>query len=433
MSWSAEGRLYHDYAEYQRALARQTDQRLRRAVERLRIPAADTSRLEAEVAAAEVRQQAVRRLASQLERETSERRDLAAAHRERIGDAFREVEQQEGRLVADLEAFRAESSRHLAELERLRETQTAAVAADLERELQSDRDEAGAARRRREDLLARTGTVLAGLPAERLRQLGLDAAPVQDLLSRAREEGEIAGLDLARRAYDQARGLASNADYREARLSALREEYAAEVEDLRQALQWSAEDRADLVGEGGAALDAPLRQELDRLHERVEGIRYYEDHELRFSDTARVLDLLTARVSDLASQVRDFDQLEENRLDLVRHRLGGKLKEVLGEEVQLLEVVAGELGLQPVEARFRTARGEKVDCSVALDGTLRIHHYDHVDEASCAQSARAMAEHLPELMALQGQPALDVATEAAERSQTAAGQAATRPTEERVS
>jgi len=138
-----------------------------------------------------------------------------------------------------------------------------------------------------------------------------------------------------------------------------------------------------------------------------------------------VLDPLTARVSDLASQVRDFDRLEAHRVALVKDRLGEQLRQVLGDEVEIVEVVPGELGLQPVEARFRTARGEKVDCSVSIDGTLRIHHYEHVNEASCAASARTLAEHLPQLMAASHQPALDVAAAAAARL-AASGETQTR-------
>lgn len=412
MSWSVEGRVYHSTAEYQKALARERDRRLRRAVDQLRIPRMDTSRLEREIAAAEARDHAVRRMSAQVSREAAERRKMVEEHRERISGAFQEVEREEKRLSTYLDDWRAQISDRLQQLEAQREAHVKAVGVKLDGELEVDRRSAETARRRRQDLLTQTEEVLGGLEKNRLRDLGLDATPVRTLLARAHQEGELTGLDLARKAYDEARGLESNAAYREARLEALREVYKAEIESLREALRFSPEDRADLVGEGSAALDAPLQRELDQLLTRAEGVRYYEDHELRFADLGKVLDQVAVRAADLASQVRDFDTLEQGRVDLVRNRLGAKLKEVLGEEVRLVEVIPGELGLQPVEARFQTARGEKVDCSVYIDGTLRIHHYEHVNQASCSESAVKLAKSLPELMALNGQPRLDVAAAA---------------------
>jgi hypothetical protein len=408
MSWSVEGRMYHDYTEYQQARARAMERRLRQAVQLLRIPAADTSRVEQQIAAGQARDHALRRLAAQVRSATADRQAMAEAHRERIGEAFREVEREEERLHAELSGHQHDLERGLQALEQEREAQAAAVAANLEREVAGDRRDDETARRRQQDLVARAQAVLDGLAAADLPALGLDASPVRGLVERARGEGGAAGLELARRACDQASGLDSDAAYRQARLAALREVYAAEVASLRQALRFAGDDRVDLVGEGEAALDAPLAQELERLGERLAGVRRYEDHEARFAELGKVLDHLSVRVGDLAAQVQDFDRLEGNRLDLVRHRLGGELTKALGQEVQLLEVTPGALGLQPVEARFRTANGEKVDCSVYIDGSLRIHHYEHVSQASCAESARALAQHLPALMATTGQPSLDV-------------------------
>jgi hypothetical protein len=413
MSWSVEGRMYHDYSEYQQARARATERRLRQVVETLRIPAADTSSLEQQIAAGQARDHLVRRLAAQVRSAAAERQGMVEAHRERIGEAFREVERGEQRLHAELDGFQQALGRGLEDLERKRQAGMAAIAADLERELSGDRQDAATARRRQLELIGRADGVLAGLAAAELAELGLDASPVRGLLDRARAESGAAGLDLARRACDQACGLESDAAYRKARLAALREVYAAEIAGLGEALQFAADDRVDLVGEGAAALDAPLRQELERLRDRAESVRRYEDHEARFAALGKALDRLAAGVGDLAAQVQDFDRLEGNRVDLVRHRLGSKLAEALGQEVQLLEVAPGALGLQPVEARFRTANGEKVDCSVYIDGTLRIHHYEHVNQASCAASARALAQHLPQLMAMTGQPSLDAAAGAA--------------------
>jgi hypothetical protein len=425
VSWSVEGRIYHSYAEYEKARVAETGRRLRRSVERLQVPPAKTARLEASLAAAEVHNRAVRRLGDQIRQQAVERQAMAEAHRERIGAAFREVERDEGRLLADLDGMRRALVQRIEDVEEHRRAAVAAVSAQLDREVAADRQDEAAAHRRRGDLLARSAAILAGIAPERLRDAALDASPLRGLLERAHREAAAGGLDLARRAYDQAGGLESNLAYREARLEALREVFTAEVDDLLQALQFTPEDRADLVGEGAAAVDAPLRQELVRLRDSVRGIRQYEDHELRFADLGKVLDPLTARVSDLASQVRDFDRLEAHRVALVKDRLGEQLRQVLGDEVEIVEVVPGELGLQPVEARFRTARGEKVDCSVSIDGTLRIHHYEHVNEASCAASARTLAEHLPQLMAASHQPALDVAAAAAARL-AASGETQTR-------
>jgi len=415
VSWSVEGRLYHAHAEYEKARAAATERRLRQALRHLQVPPANTARLEASLAAAEAQDRAVRRLGDQLRRQATERQAMAAAHRERIGAAFREVEGEEGRLLADLDGMQRALTRRIEEVEARRRAEAAAVTARLDRELDADRQDEAAVQRRRGDLLAKAAAILGGLAPERLSAAALDASPVRGTLERANREAAAGGLDLARRAYDQASALESNLVYREARLEALREVHAAEVDGLLRALQFSAADRADLVGEGAAAIDEPLRQELGRLRESIHGIRHYESHELRFADLGKVLDPLAARVTDLASQVHDFDRLEAHRVALVKGRLAEQLSQVLGEAVEVVAVVPGELGLQPVEARFRTARGEKVDCSVAIDGTLRIHHYEHVDEASCAASARTLAEHLPQLMAATSQPALDVAAAAAPR------------------
>jgi hypothetical protein len=421
VSWSVEGRLYHSYAEYEKARAAATERRLRQSVERLQVPPANTARLEASLAQAEAHNRAVRRLSDQVRRQATERQAMAAAHREQIGAAFRDVEREEGRLLEDLDAMQTAFAQRIEQVEELRRAEAAAVTARLDRELAADRQEQAAVDRRRGDLLARAEAILVGLAPERLSDAALDFSPLRGLLERAHREAAAGGLDLARRAYDQSSALESNLAYREARLEALREVYTAELDDLLQALQFTPEDRADLVGDGAAAIDGPLQQELVRLRDSVRGIRRYEDHELRFADLGKVLDQLVARVSDLASQVHDFDRLEANRVALVKDRLGEQLREVLGEEVEIVEIVPGELGLQPVEARFRTARGEKVDCSVAIDGTLRIHHYEHVNEASCAESARALAEHLPQLMAATSQPALDVAAAAAQQQAAGTG------------
>ena len=421
MSWSIEGRMYHSYTEYQKARARETDRLLRQSVERLQVPPANTARLEASLAAAEAQSRAGRRLGDQVRRQAAERQAMAEAHRERIGAAFRDVEREEGRLLADLDGMQEAMLRRIEQAEESRRAAAAAVSARLDRELAADRQDEDAVRRRRGELLAEAESILAGIAPARLRDAALDATPLRGLLDRAHREGVAGGLDLARRAYDQASALESNLAYREARLHALRDAYTAEMDGLLQALRFTPEDRADLLGEGAAALDAPLRQEIVRLRDHVGSIRLYEDHELRFADLDRVLDPLAARVSDLASQVHDFARLEAHRVALVKDRLGEQLRQVLGEEVELIAVVPGELGLQPVEARFRTARGEKVDCSIAIDGTLRIHHYEHVDEASCAASARTFAEHLPQLMAATHEPALDVAAAAKERQAADAG------------
>jgi hypothetical protein len=225
---------------------------------------------------------------------------------------------------------------------------------------------------------------------------------------------------VARRAHDQVQALDVEATFREAKLKSLREVYRAEVEELRSALELSPDQRQNLVGQGTAALDRPLRQELDRILERIEGVVAYEDHEDRFGRIGQAIDVVALRISDLAAQIRDFDRLEEARVDLVRNRLEDQLARALDERVQIEEVEPGALGLQPVEVRLRTASGEKIDCTISIDGTMRIHHYEHVDQASCARSARKLAESLPELMAMRGEPRLDIAA-SAPNAEAAAG------------
>ena len=166
------------------------------------------------------------------------------------------------------------------------------------------------------------------------------------------------------------------------------------------------------------------QNELARLLTRIEMITAYEDHEDRLGQIGQGIDMVSLRVHDLVTQVQNFDQLEESRIDLARNRLGEKLSGVLGEPVRTEAIEPGALGLQPVEVKMRTASGERIDCSISLDGTLRIHHYEHVDQTSCAQSAQKMAASLPDLMALREEPQLDIAVAAAERVSEGAQDAA---------
>jgi chromosome segregation ATPase len=427
MSWRVDGIYYHTWDEYQAALARSQENRLRRLVERLKIPRADTRGLESELAAAQARQQAVKRLSSQIEREASERREALQAQRRDIKTAFAEVEDGEQRLLRDLDGLRRRTEQQIEQLEEQRRVQSAATAASLESELAADRRDAERARERRRRFIAEAGEILDGWQEERLRALGLDAEPVRQLLERARNADDVDGLELARRAMDEARALAAEATARESRLKSMREIYRIEVEELLAALDFSSDDRRDLVGEGEVALDRPLRRELERLLERIDGVNAYEDCEARFDRIGQSIDIVTQRVSDIAAQVRDFDRLEEARLDLVRNHLEARLAESLGEDVRIDEVEPGELGLQPVEVKMHAASGEKIDCSISIDGTLRIHHYGHADQAACARAARKLAGSLPELMAVQGEPRLDVAaTTTRSAEETTAGNSSAR-------
>jgi hypothetical protein len=419
MSWKVDGIYYHSWDEYQAALARTQETRLRRLVERLEIPRADTRGLESELAAAQARRQAVQRLSSRVQHDAAERQEAIQAQRREVGAAFAEIKQSEQGLLRDLEGLRRRTEQQIEHLEEQRRTQSAAAAASLESELDADRRDADRARERQRRLTAEAGEILASWQDARLRSLGLDAEPVRQRLDRALAAKGPEGLDLARSAADEARALAAEAATREARLKSVREVYRAEAEELLAALDFSAADRRELVGEGAAALDAPLRREVERLLERIDSVVAYEDHEARFERIGQSLDVVTQRVSDLAAQVRDFDRLEDARLDLVRNRLEAKLAASLGEEVRIDEVEPGALGLQPVEVKMRTASGEKIDCSVQIDGTLRIHHYGHADQAACARAARKLTASLPELMAMHGEPRLDVA-EAASSARSAA-------------
>lgn len=414
MSWSVEGRMYHTRAEYERALARHRDDRLRRMVDRLEIPAADTRRLESHLASAQARQHSVERLSHQVRQEASQRQEMMASQRRDIAQAFAEVEQSEQHIVRKLEELRRELTAQVDRLDEQRRVEAAATAASLDRELVADRRDEQRAGQRRQRLLEEAGQILARWKEADLHSLGLDSAPIDGLLDRARRADALEGLELARRAHDQARALDADAAWRKAKLESLREVYRLEAEELRSSLNFSPEERRDLVGEGNAALDLPLQRELDRILERIDAVQAYEDHEDRLDRLGQGLDMVSLRVGSLAAQVRDFDKLEDARLELVRNQLEGQLAKALGEGVRVEEVEPGELGLQPVEVKLKTASGEKIDCSVAIDGSLRIHHYEHVDQASCARSARKLAESLPELMAMQGEPRLDIATGAAQ-------------------
>jgi hypothetical protein len=203
MSWRVDGSEYHSYVEYQQALARHHNQRLRRMVERLEIPPADTHRLEEEVAAAQARQRAVARLSAQVQLQASERQEALDAQRREVSQAFAEIAASEGHLLRDLEGFRVRLVEKIHLLEEQRRTAAETTATTLERELATDRRDAERASRRRHSLLAEAEQTLSRWSESRLGALGLDSAGIAGLLDRARRADAVEGLELARRAHDQ--------------------------------------------------------------------------------------------------------------------------------------------------------------------------------------------------------------------------------------
>jgi hypothetical protein len=412
MSWEVDGVYYHTREEYELALARQKRERLNRRIADLAAPSPAAALLESALADAHTRLRAVERLAAELEAQTQENARVMSAQRAEVEQGFAELAQAERKLVQRLDGLRQDFGAQIDRLDERRRQDAAAVTASWEQEIAADRQSAERAERRRELLTQGAAETLAPWDEQSLAPLGLDRTGVDGLLGRARQAEVVEGLELARRACDQAYALAADARLRQETLRSLRQQHLQEVESLLALLDFSAEERRTLVGEGDAALDAPLRHELDRISRQISAVTFYDDHEDAFESIGKALDVVALRATDLAAQVRDFERLEDTRVDLVRNRLADKLSEALEQRVTIETVTAGALGLQPVEVHLRTSGGEQIDCSVGVDGTLRIHHYGHLDQATCARSAVKMTDKLPELMAMRTKPTLDVAASA---------------------
>ena len=428
MSYNAVGNSHSGRSNYEAARRRQrerarsqrearkaaADAALRRRVARIHIPGADTSDIDRELAMASARQHVLQR---DVRRESSRLHEMSRFQGElrgRAQAAWREQVAVEKAAWVQLETQFDEACAKVQELHAQRVQGMREVRDSLRCEAHVDAETAVAGRARQQQMLAEAEGLLRGVDAETATAMGLDTRTVARRIRTARQRSEGAGLVAANLALAETHGLADELSWRCMRLEALKGEYLERISELRAQLQFTDEARAYVVGRGDLALDRPLRRRLEQLSASVEGISRHESHEVRFVVLAEDLDDLADRVSDLAGQVAEFDSLDRERARIVGQELPDLLEEVLGEPTTLCDVREPELGLQPVQARLRTARGEQVDCAVQLDGTLRVHHHGHADVRTCNDAAQRWARAMSERVAISEPPVLDIAAERGE-------------------
>ncbi|MFA5907934.1 MAG: hypothetical protein WC815_04070 [Vicinamibacterales bacterium] len=408
MSWETNGRTYHSYSEYEEALNGGREQRLRSLVNQLRIPDADSASVERRLATAHAQRKVVERAMRQADRDIArieeDTRGLSTDARE----SFSAIRNKQLRVREDMKRSFRELDQQVDGIEAERVYQLRYVDAKVADEERHEAASLAEQKERTAQLLASAANALAVISNDRAVELGLDLDVVRSLRARANAVSDAEAIVIAREASDMARELVAEFRWREARIEALREALQAEVMVLRQLLEFSDEDRKELVGTGDSALDVPLWRELKRIEAEIPQVRLYDSVDQRFDDIARALDEISPRIVELTSQVKNFDKLDTARFNLVRNNLASELSEVIGEPLKKVGERPGVLGLQPIEVHFETMGGEKVDCLVGIDSSLHIHHHGHADQRTCAEAAKRLAAAIPRLIKMNAQPTLDV-------------------------
>lgn len=411
MSWRVNGREYHRYADYEAALARSRSKQIERLLEQIRVAPVNDGGAASQLALAEARRGRLRRALADLAAGAAglpkEGRELSAAVRRRFEALSREGEAARGRLAAAAEGLDGL-------LQDLQERERRAVRqldADLGAELAHDTHRDADAAQRAAHHLTEAAAAVSRAEALDLGRLGL-RSPRSAVESAQRESGP-GGLAAAVNARRRASGLAAEADGRDARLRAERMVRGEELDELLEQLDGIAQ-QGWLVGEGKSALHQPLVAAADRLRSRNQTLPAWDDRAGWYRSLDESIAALRRRTTALSTQVEDFESLDETRHQLVANELAPRLERLLGERLRQTEVRPGARPIDPVEVRYRTAQGERIDCTVDLDGSLRIHHHGHADHATCAEAARRMARGLPEFMRSDG-PTLDAQTPRGQR------------------
>lgn len=381
---------------------------LRRRVERFRVPGADTSGIDQDLAVASARQHMLDR---DVRAGTVRIEDMSGVLQGLDGDARAAWQRQVDRERAAQGRLETQFEEACARVEGLHEQRVRGmreVNESLQAEADVDAREASEGRARQQQMVEESLDVLNGVDGRAATAMGLDTQAVSRQIRTAQQRSGDAGLMAARQALVEAHGLADELSWRHTRLEAVKGVYLERIAELREQLQFDGATREELVGRGDRALDGPLHRRLDRIEAGVESVAHHEGHEARFVALGEDLDVVAARIYEIAGQVAEFDALDERRARVVDEDLPEALERGLGQAVTLVDVQAPQKLLQPVQVQYRTDRGERVDCAVEIDGTWRIHHHGHEDVRTCNKAAKRWARAMNRSETTDAEPVLDI-------------------------
>ena len=416
MSWEVEGRYYHDYSEYQRAVARASERRaaaearsLQQQFDRQQRQIRET---ENELRAANNNYQQQMELNARLGRQVSEmqrtqhRLQEAQANIEREMNAgfaevrqhFAQTDEEIAQLERDHEAHKAQvrqqfsavndaMQRGLSEAEKRRketEERLQAAISAVDQKFEADRrqrmQEAANDLSRAAGLSQMVRDLLAPCTAQaEILDLQAEAHGIQEQLETARRQQEqknaAGALAAAEAAYAGVRKLVFQRAEREARLADARRRISDVVTDCRQDLE-SEGVKACFAAERAAALEA-----LSALEKRSQ-TRYtrYDRLPVRAEEDERLMSRMEEEVRSMNTATSEIQVLFNER------------EERIGEILTAMTKVCGELTAEPqrrfakpsdpkslcvVQCHFETG---KIDLHVPLDMnakfTLEAHGHD---------------------------------------------------------
>jgi hypothetical protein len=401
-------------AEAAAARLRARQERLRQLVREFEVPAAETASIEERLAAVTAARARLDRHAAVTAREIERAGADLGEHVSAMSATFSAARRETADLHRELDARAAELSATITALDRERADRAGQARAAFDEEVAAGAERAAATATMRDRLLEQAIETLSGLGPAAISVAGL-SAEWEALRTRTDRACVLLGDDgliAARRLADDVATLASEVRWRAARVDATRRMLAADVEAVRSQLEFSPDERRLLVGSGDRAIDAPLRAELDRLSNALETTALlYDSLEPRTAAIATAIDRVGTEANRVSSDVKRFEQLNGHRFILVDETLPAMLGEIAGAPVEKLGEDVPALGLQPVEVHYRVPRtGELIDCTIGLDGSVRIHHHQHTSLRDCAAAAERMAEVVPRTLTLKHLPRMDETT-----------------------
>lgn len=453
MSWTVDGHLYHNYADYQRALS-QRDAAL--AERRLREKEAEAARLQQRLHEREREVAGVRGdLQRQAQAVAAVDRDLGALRRtqQELAAIQRDSEQRLGERLAEVGASQRATAAELAALQRqhaedqrrIEQTFTAvseriaAVAVDAERQraametrlqqaigevdakIEADRAarlaevrDAAARARVQIDLVQQALTSL----GERLGPLALDeeAIAVREHLHQATtlcERGDAASaLAAGHGAFAEVRTLQRRALRREAELRAAREGALARLEALTPRVAAAPVQQYFAVeAQRIAALSRRLRERVAQSYARYE------------------------RLSVEAARDEDMLDRAEAEVDIMAAACDG-VRELLAQRTHQTQTVLRQLTqvygpVSTVNQRFQNPEdrksplvvecdfgGARVNFTCQLDGSFQLDGYGHPSNSACAGRAAEVFATMRETVSV-AQPRVDTFNRTEARQQAA--------------
>ena len=420
MSWTVDGRLYHDYAEYQAALRRKNEQeatervaqsqaevrryqgRLRQQEQELRQAQGDLDRqrhiheqMQQEVRGLEREQQILANTQARFERESQAQFGEIRHHMRDMGDQLQEAERQhQAHVEATQQAFAKASADLRVGLDNARrereegEQRLRAAVQQVDDKVESDRR--ARAKRQLDDMdqareqISVVATMLDQTPSEQLRRLALD----EDA------EGVRTALDSATRMLNSGKATValSQAETAFGRASELRYKVTkrrAEMEAVRGAVT----DRVRAI------VDMTQSELLDEYFkfEKAEALNYLQHLSARTSDRYR----LYSRVEDdLREDERTLGRLEEEvramraTCTTLAERVENRRKKVSDFVEDIEAEHGGSAGVHPYLARdddpksdliveCQLDRGVKVRIVAGIDGAFRVNAAGYATQAEC--------------------------------------------------